>query len=271
MTTIAPPLRYDLETTPPFGAVRDTLAIAWRNLTAYRRVPQLVVFSTIQPVIFVLMFRYVFAGAVSASLPHGVSYVDFLMPGIFTQTVVFGSMGSAVGLATDLKSGLLERFHALPMARSAVLAGRTLADTARNVFVAALMVAVGYAVGFRFHSGVVADVGAMLLVLLFGYCLSWIFAGLGLAVGDPETAQAAAFPILAPLVFASSAFVPVNSMPRWLQAFANHQPVSLTASSVRDLILGTPVGHDLWQALAWFAGILLVFAPLGVARYRRAV
>ena len=271
MTAIAQDFAPDIERSPALGAVRDTLAIAWRNLTAYRRVPQLVVFSTIQPVIFVLMFRYVFAGAVGKALPHGISYVDFLMPGIFTQTVVFGSMGSAVGLATDLKSGLLERFHALPMARSAVLAGRTLADLGRNVFVAVLMVAVGFAVGFRFHNGLPAFIFGMVLVLLFGYCLSWIFAGLGLAVGDPEAAQAAAFPILAPLVFASSAFVPVNTMPKWLQAFANHQPVSLTASAVRDLVLGKPVAHDLWQALAWFAGILLIFAPLGVRRYRRAV
>ena len=249
--------------------VRDALAIAGRNLIAYRRVPQLLVFSTIQPVIFVLLFRYVFGGAVR-SLP-GVPYVDFLIPGIFVQTTVFGAIGTAVGLATDLKSGLLERFRSLPMARSAVLAGRTLADLARNVFVTALMAVVGFAVGFRVHTGALAFLFAMVLVLLFGYCLSWVFATVGLAVGDPETAQAAAFPVMAPLVFASSAFVPVSSMPGWLQPFANHQPVSVTASAVRALVIGGPTTTYVLQALAWCAGILLVFVPIAVRRYRRTV
>jgi ABC-2 type transport system permease protein len=250
------------------ATVRDAVAVCGRNLIAYRRVPQLLVFSTIQPVIFVLMFRYVFGGAISTP---GVPYVDFLMPGIFVQTVVFGALGTAIGLATDLQSGLLERFRALPMARSAVLAGRTLADLSRNVFVVALMVAVGFAVGFRAHTGVLPLMAGMLLLLLFGYTLSWVFALVGLAVGDPETAQAAAFPVMAPLVFASSAFVPVNTMPNWLQAFANHQPVSVTASAVRGLVLGGTTAEYVLQSLAWCAGILLVFVPLAVRRYRRAV
>jgi ABC-2 type transport system permease protein/oleandomycin transport system permease protein len=250
------------------GVVRDTFAVAVRNLIAYKRVPQLLVFSSIQPVIFVLMFRYVFGGAIH--IP-GVPYVDYLMPGIFVQTVTFGSMAAAIGLATDLKSGLLERFRSLPMARSAVLTGRTVADLTRNVLVAVLMTAVGFAVGFRIHNGVPAFLLGILLVLAFGYAMSWIFAAVGLAVGDPETAQAAAFPVLAPLVFASSAFVPVSSMPGWLQPFANHQPVSVTASAVRALVLGGPTGTYLWQSLAWMAGIVLVFAPLAVRRYRRAV
>ncbi|MFL5798456.1 MAG: ABC transporter permease [Actinomycetota bacterium] len=251
------------------GAARDSFAVAARNLIAYRRVPQLLVFSTIQPVIFVLMFRYVFGGAIR--LPGNVSYVDFLMPGIFVQTVVFGALAAAIGLATDLKSGLLERFRSLPMARSAVLAGRTFADLVRNVFVAVLMAVVGFAVGFRIHNGVLPFVAGMVLVLLFGYVMAWVFATVGLAVGDPETAQAASFPVLAPLVFASSAFVPVQSMPGWLQGFAKHQPVSVTVSAVRDLVLGTPATSDVLQALAWMAGILVVFAPLAVRRYRRAV
>jgi ABC-2 type transport system permease protein len=251
------------------GAVNDTFAVAARNLIAYRRVPQLLVFSTIQPVIFVLMFRYVFGGAIK--LPDNVPYVDYLMPGIFVQTVVFGSLAAAIGLATDLKSGLLERFRSLPMARSAVLAGRTVADLVRNVFVAALMAAVGFAVGFRIHHGVAPFLAGMLLVLAFGYVMAWVFATVGLAVGDPETAQAASFPVLAPLVFASSAFVPVSSMPGWLQVFARHQPVSVTVSAVRDLVLGKPVASDLLQALAWMAVIVMVFAPLAVRRYRRAV
>jgi len=253
----------------PLSPVRDTLAVMQRNLIAYRRVPQLLVFSTIQPVIFVLMFRYVFGGAVR-SLP-GVPYVDYLMPGIFVQTVVFGALATAIGLASDMKSGLLERFRSLPMARSAVLAGRTGADLARNVFVAVLMAVVGFAVGFRVHTNALAFVAGMLLVLMFGYTLSWIFATVGLWVGDPETAQAAAFPVMAPLVFASSAFVPVSSMPGWLQGFAAHQPVSVTVSAVRALVLGGPTASLVLQSLAWSAGIILVFAPLAVRRYRRAV
>src|SRR5438132_9440887 len=251
------------------GAAHDSFAVAARNLIAYRRVPQLLVFSTIQPVIFVLMFRYVFGGAIR--LPSNIPYVDYLMPGIFVQTVVFGSMAAAIGLATDLKSGLLERFRSLPMARSAVLAGRTMADLVRNVLVVALMTGVGFAVGFRVHNGVAGYLAGALLVLLFGYTMAWVFATLGLAVGDPESAQAAAFPVLAPLVFASSAFVSVNSMPGWLQPFANHQPVSVTASAVRALVLGGPTWTYLWQSLAWMAGILLVFAPLAVRLYRRRV
>lgn len=249
-------------------AVSDALAVTSRNLTALRRVPQLLVFSTIQPVIFVLMFRYVFGGAIHVP---GVRYVDYLMPGIFVQTVVFGAMGTGVGLATDLKSGMLERFRSLPMARSAVLAGRTLADLARNVFVAVLMVAVGTAVGFRIHTGVILFLAGIATLLLFGLALSWIFATIGLAVGDAETAQAASFPIMAPLVFASSAFVPVTSMPGWLQGFAAHQPVSVTASAVRALVLGGPTTFFLVQSVAWSVGLLLLFAPLAVRRYRLSV
>ncbi len=248
--------------------VRDALAVAQRNLIVYLRIPQLLVFSTVQPVIFVVMFRYVFGGAIS--VPNG-SYVDYLMPGIFVQTVVFGSMAAAIGLATDLKSGLLERFHSLPMARSAVLAGRTSADLVRNVFVATLMTAVGFAVGFRIHTNVLSYLAGIGLVLLFGYTFSWIFATVGLAVGDPETAQAASFPVMAPLVFASSAFVPVETMPGWLQVFAEHQPVSVTASAIRALFIGGPTTSYVLQSLAWCGGILLVFVPLAVARYRRTV
>ncbi|GAA5023049.1 ABC transporter permease [Kitasatospora paranensis] len=249
---------------------RDGLAVAWRNLIALRRVPRLLVFSTIQPLVFVLMFRYVFGGVVAPAL-NGVSYADFLIPGIFVQTAVFGAMNTAIGLATDMQTGLMERFRSLPMARSAVLVGRTTADLARNVFVVALMTAVGFAIGFRIHAGVPAFLGGILLVLAFGLAMSWIFAVVGMAVGDPETAQAAAFPILAPLVFASAAFVPVSTMPGWLQAFAAHQPVSKTAEAVRVLVLGGPATSAVWQALAWDAGIIAVFAPLGVWLYRRAV
>lgn len=253
---------------PLVGAVRDTLAIAQRNLIAITRVPQLLVFTFIQPVIFVLLFRYVFGGAIN--VPNG-SYVDFLMPGVFVQTVTFGAANSAIGMATDVHSGLLERFRSLPMARSAVLAGRTLADLLRDLLIVTLMAVVGFAVGFRVHTSAAEFVAGMALVLLFAYVLSWVFVTVGLAVGDPESAQAAVFPILAPLVFASSAFVPVSTMPPWLQAFAAHQPVSVTASAVRALMLGGPVASDLIQSLAWCAVILAVCAPLAVWVYRRRV
>jgi len=248
---------------------RDAFAIAQRNLIAYRRVPQLLVFSTIQPIVFVIMFRYVFGGAIGGY--KGFPYVDYLMPGVFVQTMVFGSLATAIGLATDMKSGLLERFHSLPMARSAVLTGRTLADLARNVFVYVLMVVVGVIVGFRIHGGLGAFLFSVVLVLGFGYAMSWIFATVGLAVGDPETAQAAAFPVLAPLVFASSAFVQTDSMPGWLQVWANHQPVTATVNAARDLCLGLPARGDVIAALAWMIGIVVIFVPISVRLYRRAV
>ena len=252
----------------PFSLVRDTSAIAHRNLIAYRRIPQLLVFSTIQPVIFVLMFRYVFGGAINT---FPIPYVDYLMPGIFVQTVTFGAIATAIGLATDVKSGLMERFHALPMARSAVLTGRTIADLTRNVFVVLLMMLVGFIVGWRVHTNVFGVIAGGLLVLLFGYAMSWVFATVGLFVKDPETAQAAAFPVLAPLVFASTAFVPSDNMPGWLQVFADHQPVSATANAVRALTVGGATAADVWASILWSLAILAVFVPIAVRLYRRAV
>jgi len=247
-------------------AYSDAMAITQRNVIGLMRTPQLLVFATIQPVIFVLMFRYVFGGAIR--IP-GLNYVDFLMPGIFVQTVTFGSTGTAIGLAADLKTGLLERFRSLPMARSAVLFGRTGADLARNVFVAVLMAAVGFLVGFRIHGSWYAFVGAMLLVLAFGYVFSWVMATIGLIAGDPESAQAAAFPLMAPLVFASSAFVPIRSMPGWLQAWAKFQPVSVTTNAARSLVLGQPAGDEILKTLLWCVALLVIFVPLAVRRYRR--
>jgi ABC transporter DrrB family efflux protein len=252
----------------PLGVARDTLAIVRRNLIAYRRVPQLLVFSTIQPVVFVLMFRFVFGGAIDTG---DTAYVDYLMPGIFVQTVVFGAIATAIGLATDMKSGLMERFHALPMGRSAVLTGRTVADLVRNVFVVTLMMVVGFLVGWTIHTNVLGLLLGWFLVLLFGFSMSWIFATVGLWVGDPETAQAVSFPILAPLVFASSAFVPISTMPGWLQVFAEHQPVSATASAVRALTLGGPTAEYVWSSIAWSVGLIAIFATISVRLYRKAV
>jgi ABC-2 type transport system permease protein/oleandomycin transport system permease protein len=250
--------------------VRDTLAIAWRNLIGIRRVPQLMVFTLIQPVIFVLLFTYVFGGAIKGLPPH-LTYVDYLIPGVFVQTAVFGSIITAVGMATDLKSGIIERFRSLPMSPSAVLVGRSISDLTRNVFVVILMAIVGFLVGFGYRSGVGKFLLGLLLVLAFGYAMSWIFAMVGIAVKDPETAQAAAFPVLAPLVFASSVFVPVGTMPGWLQAFAKNQPVSLTASGARQLMVGLPAGNDLLWSWVWIVGIIAVCAPLAVRLYRRSV
>ena len=260
-TSVATPHR------PAFGAFRDAWAIARRNLIVYRRVPTLVVFTLIQPVVFVLLFRYVFGGAIK--VPGGVPYVDYLMPGIFVQTVAFGATNTAIGLATDVKSGMLERFHALPMTRSAVLAGRTGADLVRNVLVVILMAVVGYLVGFRVQTNALLFLAGVLVVVMFAYAFSWIFATVGLAIGDPESAQAATFPVLAPLVFASSVFVPVSSMPSWLQGFATYQPVSVTANAARALMLGGPTLSWVLQAIAWCAGIVLVCAPLAIWVYRR--
>jgi ABC-2 type transport system permease protein/oleandomycin transport system permease protein len=245
------------------------LAITKRNLLKYVRVPTLLVFSTIQPVMFVLLFRYVFSGAISGSLPPGINYVNFLMPGIFVQTVIFGSTQTGVGLAEDLSGGLIERFKSLPMARSAVLTGRTLSDAVRNSFVIVLMTIVGYLVGYRFIGGPFYALLGFILAIAFGYSFSWISAWIGLAAGNVEAAQAAGFIWIFPLVFASSAFVPIYTLPGWLQGFAKVNPITLTVNAARELSLGVPFGKDLFFALLWMAGILLVFVPLAVNRYRK--
>jgi ABC transporter DrrB family efflux protein len=253
------------------SGLRDTGAVTVRNLINLRRVPRLLVFTLIQPVIFVLLFRFVFAGAIQVSSVTPFPYVDYLMPGIFIQTVVFGSITTGIGIATDVQSGLLERFRALPMSRTAFLAGRTFSDLLRNVLVVILITGVGFAVGFRIHTSVHLFITGLLLLLLFSYVLSWLFANVGLALKDPESAQAASFPVMAPLVFASSAFVAVVSMPSWLQGFAKYQPVSVTASAVRALAIGGETGPFVMQSLAWCAGILLIAIPLAVWQYRRLV
>lgn len=266
MISVTPPLVGEAPGKVTFSqAVNDTKGITVRNLRRIVRTPRLMIFSSIQPVMFVLLFRYVFAGAIKVPGGH---YVDYLMPGIFVQTSLFGGASSAVGLATDLQGGMIDRFRSLPMARSAVLAGRTFADLVRNIFVVLLMVGVGMLVGFRFQGTIATDLAGLALVVLFGYAFSWVFVSVGLYVKDPETAQVAGFLPLFPLVFASSAFVPVASMPGWLRAFADVQPVSVSVNAVRALVSGGPVEHWLWQALAWAFGILIVFAIIGVRQYR---
>jgi len=275
MTTVTLPSPTVAVTTPVAGrrraghAVADALTMTWRNLLTYVRVPEILVFSTIQPVMFVLLFRYVFGNSITLSDPS-IPYVDYLMPGIIVQTALFGSAGTGIGLAEDLNKGLIERFRSLPMARSAVLAGRTMAEAVRNVAVLVLITGVGMAVGFRIHGGVPAYAGALALVLVFAFAFSWVVATVGLGAPSGEAAQAAIFPMLVPLVFASSAFVDTSFMPGWLQAFADHQPVTVTVDAARHLVLGQPVGWSVVGSIAWSLGIVAVFAPLAVRRYRRA-
>jgi ABC-2 type transport system permease protein/oleandomycin transport system permease protein len=248
-----------------YWGASDIWAVTQRNLIAYTRIPEAMVFSSIQPIMFVLLFVYVFGGAMSTP---GFRYVDFIIPGIFVQTVCFGAVTTGVGLAEDLNKGLIERFRSLPMARSAVLAGRTTAGMCRNVFVVLLMTVVGVAVGFRSNTGFFSFMGGVFLLLAFAYALSWGFAVLGLVARNAETAQAMAFPLLFPLTFASTAFVPVASMPGWLQIFVRHQPVSVVVDACRHLMVG---GHGSpLAAMTWTVGLLVVLVPLAVRKYRRA-
>lgn len=249
--------------------LRDGYVVAGRNMRHFIRQPQLLIFSTVQPIMFVLLFSFVFGGAIGGSLPAGVNYKDFLLPGIFIQSTAFRATQTAVGLSEDMQRGVIDRFRSMPMARSAVLAGRTLADLVRNIFVVLLMVAVGYAIGFRFSQGVPAAIASIMVVAAFGFALSWIFAYVGLVAKGPEAAQSAGFVAIFPLVFASSIFVPVDTMPSWLQSIADVSPVTATANTARVLAIGGDLGSSLWQMLAWTGGILLVFVPLCVRKYRR--
>jgi ABC transporter DrrB family efflux protein len=254
--------------TTPWRALIDILVITERNLIALTRIPEALFFSSVQPVMFVLLFRYVFAGAIHISGIKG-GYVNFLMPGIFVQTIAFGAVSTAIGLAEDLQKGIIERFRSLPMARSAVIAGRTLADLSRNVFVVAIITGVGYAVGFRIEhvAGYFAGVG---LLLLFAYALSWGFAVIGLSAPNSETAQVMSFPILFPLTFAAGTFVQVSSMAGWLQGFATYQPVGEAVAAARSLMVGGPgpAANHVIATLLWVAGILVVLVPISVWRYR---
>ena len=247
--------------------VTDTLVIAERNLVRLPRAPELLVAFTVQPIMFVLLFRYVFGGAIKTP---GFSYVDFLMPGIIVQNIAFGGFVTALGLNEDLHKGLIDRFRSLPMARAAVLAGRTLADVVTNGLSATILVTTGLIIGFSFHTSVAAAIGGGALLLLFGYAFSWVFAFLGMLVSTAEAANSVGFIAVFPLTFISSAFVPVRSMPAVLRAFAEVNPFTIVVNAMRSLWLGTPAGNNVWGAVLWALVIIVVFAPLAVARYRRA-
>jgi ABC-2 type transport system permease protein/oleandomycin transport system permease protein len=251
-----------------YWTLSDALVLAKRHLVQIPRIPDELIFATIQPIMFVLLFRYVFGGAIAVT---GTSYVNYLMAGIFTQTVIFGSTTTGVGLANDLQRGLVDRFRSLPMAKSAVLTGRTISDMVRNTFIVIVMWTVGLLVGFRPDGSVLSWFAAAGILILTSFAFSWISALIGLLVNSVEAAQSAGFIWLFPLTFASSAFVPTKSMPDWLRVFAEHQPVSLIVNAVRGLLLNTPDATTIWQALAWCIGILVVFIPVAVWAYGRRI
>ncbi|HUL85481.1 MAG TPA: ABC transporter permease [Actinomycetota bacterium] len=255
--------------------VSDSTVAVWRNLLQISRVPTVMIFELLQPIMFVLLFSWVFARNI-ANLPGDITYVEFLMPGIFVQNAIFGATTTAVGLAEDLKKGIIDRFRSLPMARSAVLVGRTVADVGKNFVLVLLVIVVGYLVGFRFENGLPGAVGTVLLVLAIGFAFSWISATVALTLKEVEAVQAAMFTGVFPIVFVSSAFVPVAGMANWLQPIAEHNPVTIWANTARVLSIGDPVmpaGASLpsmiAQSTAWIAGLLLVFVPLAIRQYRK--
>ncbi len=253
----------------PSAAFADTLVLARRAVMRIVRAPDLLLAFTVQPIMFVLLFVYVFGGAISTP---GFEYVDFLIPGILVQTLSFGGFATALGLAEDLKKGLIDRFRSLPMSRSAVLTGRTLADVSTNSLSIAVLLIIGLIIGFSFNARILEIVGrARAAADIFGYAFSWIFALIGLSSSSPESAQSLGFIILFPLSFISSAFVPVDSMPAALQAFAEVNPFTIVVDAMRSLFLGIPAGNNVWGAFAWSIGIAVVFAFLSIARYKRAV
>ena len=248
--------------------VSDTLVIAERNLIRLPRAPDLLLAFTVQPIMFVLLFAYVFGGALRTP---GYSYVDYLIPGIIVQNIAFGGFVTALGLNEDLHKGLIDRFRSLPMSRAAVLAGRTLSDVATNALSIAILLVTGLIIGFSFHTDALHAIAGVGLLLLFGYAFSWVFAFLGLLVSSPEAANSVGFIAVFPLTFVSSAFVPVRSMPAVLRAFANVNPFTIVVDAMRSLWLGAPAHDSIWGAVVWALAIIVVFSLLAVRRYRRAV
>jgi ABC transporter DrrB family efflux protein len=247
--------------------VSDTLVIAERNLIRLPRAPDLLLAFTVQPIMFVLLFRYVFGGAITTP---GYSYVEFLIPGIIVQNIAFGGFVTALGLTEDVHKGLIDRFRSLPMARPAVLAGRTIADVVTNALSMTILLITGIIIGFSFQTSVGEVIAGIGILLLFGYAFSWVFAFLGLLVSSPEAANSIGFIAVFPLTFISSAFVPVDSMPEPLKTFAEVNPFTIVVDAMRALWVGAPAGNYVWGAVAWSLVIIAVFAPLAVARYRRA-
>ena len=245
--------------------VGDSLVMAERNLVRLPRSPDLLIGFTIQPVMFVLLFAYVFGGAI---VTPGYDYVDFLIPGIIVQNIAFGGFVTALGLAEDLTKGLIDRFRSLPTARASVLAGRTLADVVTNSLSIVVLLVTGLIIGFSFNASALEIVGGIGLLLLFGFAFSWIFALLGMLVSSPEAANGVGFTLIFPITFISAAFVPVESMPSGLQEFAEVNPITVVVDAMRALWLGAPAGNSVWGAVAWSIALIVIFAPLAVAKYR---
>ena len=265
----------------PGGRIRyafaDGMVVMRRNLLQISRIPTVLVFELVQPIMFVLLFRFVFAGNIIT--PAGMTYVMYLMPGIFVQNAIFGSTTTAIGLAEDMKKGLVDRFRSLPMARSAVLVGRTTSDLAKNFILLMLVIPVGYIVGFRFTNGLLGAIGMVLVVLAVGFVFSWISAVVALAIKEVEGVQAAMFTGIFPIVFISSALVPVVGMVSWIQPIAKHNPVTIWANCARVLALGDvalPPNYGpqsleglLVGSLLWILGLLAIFVPLAIRMYKR--
>jgi ABC-2 type transport system permease protein/oleandomycin transport system permease protein len=247
----------------------DAMTLTRRELMVWARNPAFIFFTIIQPVMFVLLFRYVFGGAIPVQgIPGG--YVNFLMPGIIAQSAAFASFGTAIALARQLQRGVIDRFRAMPMARSAVLLGRLIGDTVRLAVTVLVILGVGYAVGFRFQNGVGPAILMLLLAVLLGATICTVSAYVGLAIKDEESVGSFGLVWLFPLTFVSSAFVPIGSMPGWLQAFATNQPITIVINEMRALALGGPLALHAWQSALWLAAIIAVFVPLAVRAYRRA-
>jgi ABC-2 type transport system permease protein len=248
-------------------SVSDTLVLAKRNLLRIPRQPDLLIAYTVQPVMFVLLFVFVFGGAINSGR---FDYVDFLMPGIIVQSIAFGGFVTALGLSDDVRRGLIDRFRSLPMSRAAVLAGRTVSDIPLNCLSLVVLFAVGFAAGFGFIDSSPGEVVlGIVLLLLLGFAFSWVFALIGLFSSTPETANSLGFTLLFPLTFASSVFVPASTMPDGLRQFAEANPFTTWSDALRSLWIGTPANTDVWMSFVWCALLLAVFAPLAVGRYRR--
>ena len=280
MTSVTAPTKPGRVAASLPRTMRDIVVMVKRNLMRILRLPQLIIFATIQPIMFLLLFTYVFGGAIGGTLPEAAAgeYINWLIPGLLIQTAVFGAGQTAFGLTEDLAKGVIDRFRSLPMARSAVLAGRTFSDLIRNGFVIGLMLIVGFLIGFRYQTSFAGLIGGLVIAMAFSFAFSWIMATVGLLVKNPEAVQAATFIFAFPLVFASSVFVPTQTMPGWLRAFADNQPVTVTVDALRGLILGegallpgNTVTGQVLLSLFYSGLILAVFVPLSVRMYRRSV
>ena len=257
--------------------VSDSIVITRRNLIKVKRVPDLIVAATLSPIMFVVLFRYVFGGAIN--LPPGITYAEFLLPGIFAQTVIFGSTITGASLADDMQKGLIDRFRSLPMSRSAVLIGRTVADLGLNAFSIVVMALTGLVVGWRINSSIAEAIGGFLILLVFAYAISWLMALVGLLVRTPEVVNNASFIVIFPLTFIANTFVPLESFPTVLRRFAEWNPVSTVTQAARELFGNVPASapepaawslqNPVLYTLLWAVAILAVFVPLSVRAYLR--